>query len=124
MGAKDDRKSLAERLAKCQVPVGRATSTLLHLSHALRHDFFRRLSEGRIGIEKHKVHGPLSLRTRLANAAENHDGLVGVLADSLTETAGVERAASPKPPDLAALLQAAVRVYEGRQFPVEARQVV
>jgi len=122
--AQGDRKSLAARFAKCPVPVGAARSTIPHLSHALRHDFFRRLSEGRIGIERHKLHGPLTLWTRLANAAENHSGLVGVLADRLTETAGLERAAIPKPPDLAALLQAAIRLHEGRRFPVEARQVV
>ena len=120
----DDRKSLAERLARCPVPICAARSTIPHLSHALRHHFFRRLSDGRVGIERHGLHGPLTLWTRLANAAENHSGLVGVLADRLTETAGLERAAFPKPPDLAALLQAAVRLHEGRRFPVEARQVV
>lgn len=122
--AQDDQKSLAARLAKCPVPVGRARSTLPHLSHALRHDFFRGLSEGRAGIEKHNVPSPLILWTRLANAAETHSGVVGVLAERLTETAGLERAASPKPPDLAALLHAAVRLHEGRRSPVEARQVV
>ena len=89
----DDQKSLAARLVKFPVPVGSARSTLPHLSHALRHDFFRRLSEGRTGIEKQKVHGPQTLWTRLANGAENHSGVVGVLADRLMETAGLERAA-------------------------------
>jgi hypothetical protein len=120
----DDQKCLAARLAKFPVPVGRARSTLPHLSHELRHDFFRRLSEGRTGIVKQEVHGPQTLWTRLANGAENHSGVAGVLADRLMETAGLERTAYPKPPDLAALLRAAVRVYEGRQFSVEARQVV
>ena len=87
------------------MPVGRARSTIPHLSHALRHDFFRRLSEGRIGVEKHRL-------------------VVGVPAERLTETAGLEQAASPEPPDMAALLQTAVRGYEGRRFPVEAGQVV
>lgn len=122
--AQDDQKSLAARLAIYPVPAGAKRSTLPHLSHALRHHFFRRLSEGRVGIERHGLHGSLTLWTRLANAAENHSGLVGVLADRLTETAGLERAAFPKPPDLAALLRAAVRLHEGRRFPVEARQVV
>ena len=121
--AQDDRKSLAARLARYPVPVGPATSTIPHLSHRVRYDFFRRLSEGRIGIESHKVHGPLYLWARLAKAAENHNGLVGVLADRLAETAGLERAASPKPPDLAALLQAAIRLHQGRRFPVEAWQI-
>ncbi len=121
--AQDDRKSLAERLARCPAPISAARSTIPHLSHRVRHDFFRRLSEGRIGIESHKVHGPLNLWVRLANAAGNHNGLVGILADRLAETAGLERAASPKPPDLAALLQAAIRLHQGRRFPVEAWQV-
>ena len=120
----DDRKSLAVQLMKHQVPVGTTISSIPFLSHRVRYDFFRRLSEGRIGIEKHNVQSPLTLWTRLANAAENHSGVVGVLAERLTETAGLERAASPKPPDLAALLQAAVRLHEGRRSPVEARQVV
>lgn len=123
-GRVQDQGSVATRLAKFPVPVGRARSTLPHLSHALRHDFFRRLSEGRTGIEKHNVQSPLTLWTRLADAAETHSGVVSVLAERLTEAAGLERAASPKPPDLAALLQAAVRLHEGRRFPVEARKVV
>lgn len=120
----DDRKSLAVQLMKQPVPVGTAISTIPFLSHRVRYDFFRRLSEGRIGAEKHNVQSPRTLRTRLANAAGNHSGVVDVLADRLTETAGVERAASPKPPDLAALLHAAVRLHEGRRSPVEARQGV
>lgn len=118
--APGERKTLPERLATYPVPVGRTTSTIPHLSHRVRHDFFRKLSEGRIGLESHKVHGPRNLWARLANAAENHNGLVGVLAHRLTETAGLERAASPKPPDLAALLRAAIRLHQGRRFPVEA----
>jgi hypothetical protein len=90
---------------------------------ALRHDVFRLLSEGRIGIESHKIHGPQNLWARLADAAEKHSGLVGVRADRLTETAGLERGASPKRPDLVALLQAAIRLHESRRFPVEASPV-
>jgi hypothetical protein len=112
--AQDDRKSLAERLARSTIP---------HLLHRVRHDFFRRLSGVPIGIESHKFHGPLNLSAWLANAAENHNGLVGILADRLAETAGLERAASPKQADLAALLQAAIRLHQSRRSPVEAWQV-
>lgn len=119
--AQDDRKFLAARLMKHPVPVGAARSTLPRLSHALRHDFFPRPSASRIGIESHKIHGPLTLWTRLANATDSHNGLVGVLADRLTEIVGLERAGAPKPPDLAALLQAAIRLHEGRRLPVETR---
>jgi hypothetical protein len=121
--AQDDRKSLAVRFMKHPVPVGTAISTIPFLSHRVRYEFFRRLSEGRIRTEKHNVHRPLTLWTRLANAAENRSGVVGVLADRLMETAGLERTSSPKPPDLAALLRAAVRLHEDRRFPFEARQV-
>ncbi len=109
--AQDDRKSLDERLARCPVPISAARSTIPHPSHRFRHDFFRRLSESRIGIESQKAHGPPTRWTRLANAAENHSGLVGVLADRLSETSGLEQAAPPNPPDLIALLQAAIRLH-------------
>ena len=94
-----------------------------HLSQRVRHDFFRRLSERQIEARDPTERGPLNLWARLANATENHNGLVGILADRLAETAGLERAASPKPPDLIALLQAAIRLHQGRRFPVEAWQV-
>lgn len=68
-----DRKTLPERLARCPVPVG-TTSTIPHLSHQVRHDFFRRLSEGQSAIENHKGGGPLNLRARLADDAANHRG--------------------------------------------------
>ena len=84
--AQDDQKSLAARLAISPVPPRAKRSTLPHLTHALRHHLFRRLSEGRVGIERHGRHGSPTLWTRLANAAENYSGLVGVLADRLTET--------------------------------------
>jgi hypothetical protein len=88
MGAKDDRKSLAERLAKCQVPVGTATSTIPFLSHRVRYHFFQRLSERQIEARDPTERGPLTFWLGLARASENHKGLVRTLRDRLGETAG------------------------------------
>lgn len=109
--AQGDRKSFAKRLAKCPVPTTAAKSTIVYLSHRVRHDFYRRLSEGRIESESesHRVSGPLILWARLASAAENHKGLVGLLADRLTGTAGLERTASLKLPAMQELLEARSR---------------
>jgi hypothetical protein len=74
--AQDDRKSFVERLARCPVAVGPATSTIPHLSHRVRHDFFRRLSERQIEARHTTEHGPQTLWVRLARAAEKHNGLV------------------------------------------------
>lgn len=112
--AQDDQKSLAARLARCPVPIGAARSTLPHLPHRVRHDFFRRLSEGKIEARDPVERGPLNLRVRLANAAANHNGLVGALADQLAETVGLRRAAAPRAPDLTALLRAAIRLHKDR----------
>lgn len=113
--AQDDRKSLPARFAKCPVPVGRATSTIPHLSHALRHDFFRRLSEGPSGIAGHKGGGPPILWVGLANAAENHNGLVNALTEQLAETAGLQRATFTRMPNLADLLEAKSRLLRKQQ---------
>lgn len=110
-----DRKSLPDMLAKCPVPVGMTTLTIPHLSHQLRHDFFRRLSEGQIRIESHRGGGPLNLWARLADAAANHRGLVGALTDQLAETAGLQQAYSARMPDLAALLEAKSRLLQKQQ---------
>jgi hypothetical protein len=118
--AHGDRKSLIERLARCPVPVGSTTSTIPRLSYRVRHDFFRRLSEGQGEIESHKSGGPLNLWVRLANAAGNHNGLVGALSDQLAETVGFQRAACTRVHDLATLLRAATRLHEDRRPPVEA----
>jgi hypothetical protein len=122
--AHDDRKSLAVQLMKHPVPVGTATSTIPFLSHRVRYHFFQRLSERQIEARDPTERGPLTFWLGLARASKNHKGLVGTLRDRLGETAGPGPASSSREPDLAILLQAAVRVYEGRQFPVEARQVV
>lgn len=122
--AQDDRKSLAVQLTKHPVPLGTAISTIPFLSHRVRYDFFRRLSERQIEVRDPTERGPLTFWLGLARASENHKGLVRTLRDRLGETAGPGPASCSREPDLAALLQAAVRVYEGRQFPVEARQVV
>ena len=114
--AHGDRKSLSERLARCPVPVGPATSTIPHLSHRVRYDFFRRLSERQI-----EASGPQTLWDRLASAAENHNGLVRILTDRLSETAGLGPASSSREPDLAALLRAAARLHEDRSTPVATR---
>jgi hypothetical protein len=119
--AQDDRKSLAARLAKYPVPVGPGTSTIPHLSHALRYNFFRRLSERQIEARDPRERGPLTLWVRLTRAAENHNGLVGMLTDRLSETAGLGPAASSREPDLAALLRAATRLHEDRSTPVATR---
>ena len=115
------RKTLPERIAICPVPVGTTTSTIPQLSHRIRHDFFRRLSEGQSGIVGHKGGGPLNLWVRLANAAGNHNGLVKELTDQLAETAGLRRASSPRATDLAALLRAATQLHEARRSAAEAQ---
>lgn len=109
-----DRTSLPERLAECPLPVGTTPSTIPHLSHRVRHDAFRRLSEGQAGSVRPEGDGPLSLWARLAETAAHHRGLVGALADQLAETAGLQKGASAAKPDLAALLQAATRLQSGR----------
>lgn len=115
-----ERKTVPERLATFPVPVGTTTSTIPHLSHRVRHDFFRRLSEGQGEIENHKSGGPLNLWVRLANAAGNYNGLVGALSDQLAETAGQRRASFPRATDLADLLRAAAQLHEHRRSPAEA----
>ncbi|MFM7444620.1 MAG: TniQ family protein [Tabrizicola sp.] len=122
--AQDDRKSLAAQLMKHPVPVGTATSTIPFLSHRVRYNFFQRLSERQIEARDPTERGPLTFWLGLARASKNLKGLVGTLRDRLGETAGPVPASFSREPDLTTLLQAAVRVYEGRQFPVEARQVV
>ena len=122
--AHDDRKSLAARLSRYSVPVGPGTSTIPYLSHRVRYHFVQRLSERQIEVRDPTERGPLTFWLGLARASKNHKGLVGTLRDRLGETAGPGPASFSREPDLAALLQAAVRVHEGRQFPVEARQVV
>ena len=119
--APDDRKSLAARLARYPVPVGPTTSTITHLSHRIRYDFFRRLSERQIEARDSTERGSLTLWVRLARAAENHNGLVKVLTDRLSETAGLRPASSSREPDLAVLLRAATRLHEGRSTPVATR---
>ena len=119
--APDDRKSLAARLARYPVPVGPGTSTIPYLSHRIRHDFFRRLSERQIGARDPTERGSLTLWFRLARAAENHNGLVRTLTDRLSEAAGQGRASSSKEPDLAALLRAATRLHEDRSTSVAPR---
>jgi len=119
--AQDDRKSLAVQLMKHPVPVRTATSTVPFLSHRVRYDFFRRLSEGQSGIVGHKGGGPLNLWVRLANAAGNQNGLVKELTDQLAETAGLRRASSPRATDLAALLRAATQLHEARRSAAEAQ---
>ncbi|MCA3459103.1 MAG: TniQ family protein [Rhodobacter sp.] len=115
------RKTLPERIAICPVPVGTTTSTIPQLSHRVRHDFFRRLSEGQSGIVGHKSGGPLNLWVRLANAAGNHKGLVKEFTDQLAETAGLRRASSPRATDLAALLRTATQLHEARRSAAEAQ---
>ena len=111
-----DRKSHAARLARYPVPVGPTTSTIPHLSNRIRYDFFRRLSERQI-----EASGPHTLWDRLASASENHKGLVRILTDRLSETAGLGPASSSREPDLAALLRAAARLHEDRSTPVATR---
>jgi len=119
--AQDDRKSLAARLARYPVPVGPATSTIPYLSHRVRHDFFRRLSERQIEARDPTERGSLALWLRLASAAENHNGLVRMLTDRLGETAGLGPASSSRAPDLADLLRAATRLHEDRSTSVATR---
>ena len=119
--AHDDRKSLAARLARYPVPVGSAISTIPYLSHRVRYDFFRRLSERQIEARDCTERCSLTLWLRLASAAENHNGLVQVLTDRLSETAGLRPVSSTREPDLAVLLRAAARLHEGRSTPVETR---
>jgi hypothetical protein len=119
--AQDDRKSLSVRLARYPVPVGPATSTIPYLSHRVRYDFFRRLSERQIETRDPTERGSLTLWVRLASAAENHNGLVRMLTDRLSEAAGLVPASSSREPDLAVLLRAATRLHEGRNTPIETR---
>ncbi len=115
--AQDGRKSLAVRLARYPVPVGSAISTIPYLSHRVRYDFFRRLSERQIEARDPTERGSLTLWLRLARAAENHNGLFRMLTDWLSEAAGLGRASSSEEPDLAALLRAATRLHEARSTP-------
>lgn len=117
--AQDDRKSLAARLARYPVPVGPGTSTIPVLSHRVRYDFFRRLSERQIGARDPTERGSLTLWFRLARAAENHNGLVKGLTDRLGETAGLQPASSYRASDLAALLRATARLHEARSTPFQ-----
>lgn len=119
--AQDDRKALSARLARCPVPVGPETSTIPYLSHRIRHNFFRRLSERQIGARDPTERGSLTLWFQLARAAENHNGLVRMLTDRLSETAGLGPASSSRAPDLADLLRAATRLHEYRSTPVATR---
>ena len=119
--ARGDRNSLTERLARCPVPVGPTTSTIPRLSHRVRHDFFRRLSEQQIEARDPTERGSLTLWFRLARAAENHNGLLRMLTDRLGETAGLGPASSSRAPDLADLLRAATRLHEDRSTPVATR---
>ncbi len=119
--AQDDRKSLSVRLARYPVPVGPATSTIPYLSHRIRHDFFRRLSEWQIEARDPTERASLTLWFRLARAAENHNGLVTMLTDRLGETAGLGPASSSRAPDLADLLRAATRLHEDRSTSVATR---
>lgn len=116
--AQDDRKSLAARLSRYSVPVGPGASTIPYLSHRVRYNFFRRLSERQIEARDHTERGPLTLWVRLARAAENHNGLVRMLTNRLGETAGLGPASSCREPDRAALLRAATRLHEDRSTPV------
>jgi hypothetical protein len=113
--AHDDRRSLAARIAKYPVPVGPGTSTIPYLSHRVRYDFFRQLSERQIETRDPIESGPLTLWVRLARAAENHEGLVRMLTDRLGETAGLGLATSTSTPDLAALLEARSRFLRKQQ---------
>lgn len=113
----DDRKSLAARLARYPVPVGPGTSTIPYLSHRVRYDFFRRLSERPIGARDPTERGSLALWVRLTSAAKNHNGLVKGLTDRLSETAGLQPSSSYRAPDLAALLRATARLHEARSTP-------
>lgn len=121
--AQDDRKSLAGQLMKHPVPVGTAISTIPFLSHRVRYDFFRRLSERQIEVRDPTERGPLTFWLGLARASENQKGLVRTLRDRLGETAGPGPASSSREPDLAALLRAAIQLHQRRRFPAEARQV-
>ncbi len=121
--AQGDRKSLAARLMRYPVPFGPATSTIPFLSHRVRYDFFRRLSEQQIEARDPTERGPLTLWFRLARTAENHNGLVRMLTDQLSETAGLGLASSSREPDLAALLRTAIRLREDRSTPVTTRAV-
>lgn len=119
--ALDDRKSLAARLMRYPVPVGPTTSTIPFLSHLVRHDFIRRLSERQIEARDPTEHGSLTLWFQLTRAAENHNGLLRMLTDRLGETAGLGPASSSRAPDLADLLRAATRLHEDRSTPVATR---
>ena len=92
------------------MPVGPGTSTIQYLSHLVRHDVFRRLSERQIEVRDPTERGPLTFWVGLARAAENHKGLVRMLTDQLGETAGLGSASSSRAPDLAALLEAKSRL--------------
>jgi hypothetical protein len=113
--AQDDRKSFVERLARCPVAVGPATSTIPHLSHRVRHDFFRRLSERQIEARHTTEHGPQTLWVRLARAAEKHNGLVESFTDRLAEIARPKGPTSAKEPDLITLLKAKSRLSQNQQ---------
>ncbi|WP_160144668.1 hypothetical protein [Pseudogemmobacter humi] len=97
------------------VPVGPATSTILFLSHRVRYDFFRRMSEQQIEARDPAESGPLTLWVRLTRAAENHNGLVRTLTDRLSETVAQRRVISTRTPDLAALLEARSRLLRKQQ---------
>lgn len=97
------------------MPVGPTTSTIPFLSHRVRYDFFRWLSEHKIEARDPMQRGPLNLWFRLARTAESHNGLIRMLTDRLSETAGLGLATSTRMPDLAALLEARSRLLRKQQ---------
>ena len=62
-------------------------------------------------LPKPAIGKPLkTLWVGLTRAAENHNGLVRILTDRLSKTAGLGPASSSREPDLAALLEAKSRL--------------
>ena len=111
-----ERKSLPEMLAMCPVPISSAKTSIWRVSHRARHDFFRRLTDGRFLMEGDQGGSQMKLWAQLAYAAPTHKGLVGAFTAQLARSVGLQLTSPATKPDLAALLRAATRLHAGRQF--------
>ena len=65
----------------------------------------------------------MKLRTRFADAAPNHKGLVGAFTVQLARGVGLQQTSSAATPDLADLLQTATRLHANR-LPRDHRPIV
>ena len=77
-------KSLPEKRAISSVPIGAPKSSISHLSHHACHTFFPRLTKGQFRMEDDPRGSLGNHKARLAYAAPNRGGLVGMFTVQLT----------------------------------------